>query len=415
MSITIPHQRKAYQVYLTYEFLKELAYSLVFTYSSVYLVTVAGLDPLQLVLVGTSLEVSILLFEIPTGVVADTFSRRLSVIIGVFIIGIGFCLMGLLPYFLPVLLAQVFWGVGFTFTSGALQAWITDEIGEENAAPAFLRGMQVGSLGALTGTLAAAVLGNLALQVPILSGAGMFILLGIYLLFAMQEHGFKPTPAQDRTTFQRMWHTFRSGARMLKIRPALISILLIGFFLGLFSEGYDRLWVAHILERFTLPDLGSLQSVTWFAIIRTASMLLNAVAAELVRRGVDVSRTRRLAGLMAINSAGVVICLVAFALGRWFGLAVALVLVISVLRNINEPLYTAWVNHRLDSSVRATVISMSSQVDALGQIAGGPFVGLIARQASIQSGLLTSAGLLAPILVLFGLQLAGKGEDEGVE
>jgi len=411
VSLTIPHQQKAYRVYLAYEFLKELAYSLVFTYSSVYLVTVAGLDPLQLVLVGTSLEVSVLLFEIPTGVVADTFSRRWSVIIGVFIIGIGFSLMGLLPFFLPVLLAQVFWGLGFTFTSGALQAWISDEIGEENAAPAFLRGMQIGSLGALTGTVIAAGLGNIALQIPILSGAGMFIVLGFFLLFSMTEYGFKPTPAQDRTTFQRMWSTLRSGARMVKLRPALISILLIGFFFGLYSEGYDRMWVAHILERFSLPELGALKSVTWFAIIRTASMLLNAVAAELVRRGLDMSKTRRLAGLMAINSAGIVICLAAFALGRWFGLSVALVLVISILRNVNEPLYTAWVNHRLDSSVRATVISMSSQVDALGQIAGGPFVGLIARQASIQSGLLTSAGLLAPILILFGLQLAGKGEE----
>ena len=412
MTFTTANQHKAYRVFLTYNFLKEVAYSLVFTFSSVYLVTVAGLDPLQLVLVGTSLEVSIFLFEIPTGVVADTFSRRWSVIIGVFLIGVSFSLLGLLPFFIPVLLSQVLWGLGFTFTSGALQAWISDEIGEENAAPAFVRGMQVGSLGALVGTLIAAGLGNIALHIPILSGAGMFVVLGIYLLLTMSEHGFKPTPVQDRTTFQRMWGTFRSGARMVKVRPVLISILLIGFFFGLYSEGYDRLWVAHILERFTLPDLGALQSVTWFAIIRTASMLLNAAAAELVQRRVDLSSTKRLVGLMAVCSVGIVICLAAFALGQWFGLTVALVLVISVLRNLIDPLYTAWVNHRLDSSVRATVISMSSQVDAIGQIAGGPFVGLIARQASIQSGILTSAGLLAPILVLFGLQLAGKGGDE---
>lgn len=410
MALTTANQQQAYRVFLTYNFLKEVAYSLVFTFSSVYLVTVAGLDPLQLVLVGTSLEVSVFLFEIPTGIVADLYSRRLSVIIGVFLIGAGFTLLGLLPYFLPVLLVQLLWGVGFTFTSGALQAWISDEIGEENAAPAFLRGMQVGSLGALTGTLIAAGLGNIALQVPILSGGGMFFVLGAYLVWKMPEMGFKPTPSGERTTFQRMWSTFRSGARMLKVRPALVSILLIGFFFGLYSEGYDRMWVAHILERFSLPELGGLKSVTWFAIIRTASMLLNAGAAELVQRRLDLGKTRRLVGLMALNSAGIIICLTAFALGRWFGLTVALVLVISILRNINDPLYTAWVNHRLDPSVRATVISMSSQVDAIGQIAGGPFVGLIARQASIQSGLLTSAGLLAPILVLFGLQLAGKGE-----
>lgn len=412
MTLSAPGRQAAYRVFLTYSFLKEVAYSLVFTYSSVYLVTVAGLDPLQLVLVGTALEVSVFLFEIPTGVVADTFSRRWSVIIGVFLIGLGFIVLGLLPYFLPVLLAQVIWGLGFTFTSGALQAWISDEIGEENAAPAFMRGMQVGSLGAFTGTLLAAGLGNISLSVSILSGGGMFFVLGFYLLLKMQEHGFQPIPSGERTTFQRMWGTFRSGARLVKARPALVSILLIGFVFGLFSEGYDRLWVAHLLERFSLPELGGLNSLTWFAIIRTASMLLNAGAAEVVQRRADLSKTRLLASLLAVNSAGVLVCLVGFALGQWFGLAVALVLTISMLRNVNDPLYTAWVNHRLDPAVRATVISMSSQVDAIGQIAGGPFVGLIARQVSIQAGLLTSAGLLAPVLVLFGLQLVGRGKEK---
>ncbi len=78
----------------------------------VYFVTVAHLNPLQLVLVGTSMELSIFVFEIPTGVVADTISRRLSVIIGVFIIGVGTFLMGFIPQFLPILVAQIDLGFG---------------------------------------------------------------------------------------------------------------------------------------------------------------------------------------------------------------------------------------------------------------------------------------------------------------
>lgn len=184
---------------------------------------------------------------------------------------------------------------------------------------------------------------------------------------------------------------------------------------GVYSEGYDRLWVAHMLERFTFPALGALSTVTWFAVIRAAGMLLNAGAAELVNRKLDLNKTRRLAWMLAVNSAALLICLVAFALGRWFGLAVGLTIAIRVIRTVNDPLYTAWVNHRLDPSTRATVISMSSQVDALGQIAGGPLVGLIARQVSLQAGLLASAVLLSPILVLFGIQLKGKGEDAAVD
>jgi len=121
-------------VYLIMNAAASLSYAMVFTVSGVYLVTVVGLNPLQLVLVGTSLEVAVLLFEVPTGVVADVYSRRLSIIIGMFGIGAGFVLWGATPVFAAVLLAQVIWGIGYTFTSGADTAWIADEVGERATA-----------------------------------------------------------------------------------------------------------------------------------------------------------------------------------------------------------------------------------------------------------------------------------------
>ena len=74
--------------------------ALTFTLSMVYYVRDAGLDPLQMVLVGTTLELACFLFEVPTGLVADLYSRRLSIIIGVALIGAGFLLQGLVPAFL---------------------------------------------------------------------------------------------------------------------------------------------------------------------------------------------------------------------------------------------------------------------------------------------------------------------------
>ena len=129
---------KAYTVFLFLEAATALLFGVIFTMSSLYQVQTANLSASQLVLVGTALEFSIFVFEIPTGVVADVVSRRLSIIVGVFLIGAGFVLEGALPVFATILLAQVLWGLGYTFTSGATQAWITDEIGEEAAGPAFL-------------------------------------------------------------------------------------------------------------------------------------------------------------------------------------------------------------------------------------------------------------------------------------
>lgn len=130
---------EASKVYLFIEFTASAFFSMMFVTVSLYEATVAGLTPLQLVLVGTALEISAFLFEIPTGVVADVYSRRLSIIIGYILMGVGFLVEGLFPAFLPILLAQVIWGLGYTFTSGATQAWISDEIGEEKANALFLR------------------------------------------------------------------------------------------------------------------------------------------------------------------------------------------------------------------------------------------------------------------------------------
>jgi len=89
--------------------------ALVFTINLVYQVETVGLNPLQMVLVGTVLEVTVVLFEVPTGAVADVYSRRLSVIIGLALVGCGFLLEGSIPMFWAVLGAQVLWGTGYTF------------------------------------------------------------------------------------------------------------------------------------------------------------------------------------------------------------------------------------------------------------------------------------------------------------
>ena len=125
--------------------------TLVFTVNLIYQVQVAHLNPLQLVLVGTVLEATAFLFEVPTGIVADVYSRRRSIIIGTFLLGIGLALQGVVPKFGVILLAQVIWGIGYTFTSGATEAWLTDEIGVDRANPLFLRASQMRTIGSIVG------------------------------------------------------------------------------------------------------------------------------------------------------------------------------------------------------------------------------------------------------------------------
>src|SRR5258708_12274175 len=95
------------------------------------------------------MEATIFLFEIPTGIVADVYSRRLSVIIGFFLIGIAYIAEGSIQTFEAILVGNVIWGIGYTFTSGAYAAWMVDELGQERAGQAFVRSAQVGPVASL--------------------------------------------------------------------------------------------------------------------------------------------------------------------------------------------------------------------------------------------------------------------------
>jgi len=381
----------AHAVYLILTGASELFFWIIFTMDGVYQVTMAQLNPLQLVLVGTVLEFTCFLFEVPTGIVADVYSRKLSVVIGMALIGLGFMLEGLFPHFELILLAQVVWGVGATFTSGATEAWITDEIGEEKAGRAFLRGSQVGQVCTLVGIVAGMMLANIRLNLPIVLGGGLFVALGLVLWLIMPENGFRPTPAQDRNSWQRMAHTFRGGLAMMRVRPALITILVIGSIYGAFSEGLDRLWTPHLLA-FNLPALDGFQPIVWFGVVRIAGMLLALGATEMARRRVDTNSHAMVARVLSINNALLIACIVVFGLAGHWGVAFAAFMATMPLRWVRNPLYTAWVNQRLDPQVRATVISMSSQADALGQMVGGPILGAIATGASLRAALVV-AGL----------------------
>lgn len=380
----------AYAVYLILRGGIALFFALVFTVNMIYFVTTLKLDPLQLVLVGTVMEATVFLFEVPTGVVADVYSRRLSVIIGVFLLGLSFLILGAIPTYAAVLIGQVVWGIGYTFTSGAAEAWIADEIGEERAGPAFMRASQIGSVGSIIGTIGAVALGALTqLSVPILLGGVMLIALGAFLVVTMPETGFHRASESDRRSWAGLFETFRAGVRLVRVRPALIGILLIGVVYGVASEGYDRLWHKHVIETITLP--GMFEPVVWLGALGIIGTGISLVTKEFVRRRVDFNSPTAVARAAMILNLLIAGGILVLALTDHLVIAVAALWVIGPLRSTSDPVFTAWINQNLDPKVRATVLSMSGQVDALGQVVGGPAVGMVGNLVSVRAALAISA------------------------
>src|SRR5215210_7115198 len=237
------------------------------TVASVYRIEVVGLDPLRLVLLGTALEVAVFLFEVPTGVFADTFGRRRSVITGCLLMGCGFALEGAIPKFVAVLAAQAIWGVGYTFISGALEAWIADEAPDRDLGRVYLRGEQADYLGSFVGIPLSVLLGLVALNLPLVIGGVLTIMLGLALVLIMPERNFRPSPREGRSSLQQVGTTARGGARLVRTRPVLLMLLAAALFAGMSEEGFDRLNPKQFLDVVGLPSVGGLDPVIWFGVI----------------------------------------------------------------------------------------------------------------------------------------------------
>lgn len=391
----------AYTVYLIFSGAASLFLGTIGTINLVYQIEIARLNPLQLVLVGTVLEITAFLCQVPTGVLADIYSRRLSVILGAFLVGAGFTVEGLFPIFSIILLSQVIWGIGITFMDGAEQAWIADEVGEENVGRVFLRSAQIGQFTGLFAAFISVALASIRLNLPVVVGGVLFMLLAIFLLFFMPENNFHPTPREQRQTWREMGNTFLNGMRVVRGSAMLIIILCVALFYGLSSEGYDRLWQAHFVKDFIIPPLGPLKPVVWFGIFSIGGGLISIASTEFVRRRINTTKQRTLIHtLFVINAVGIV-CLIVFGLAGNFFLALAAFWGITVFRTVNQPLSTTWLTQNINAKVRATVISMQGQVDAFGQIVGGPPVGYIGTAFSIRVAMIAVSIILSPVLLLF--------------
>ncbi|MGV2941971.1 MFS transporter [Mesobacillus sp. LC4] len=389
----------AYRVYLIYAGLTAFLFEMVFTVNEIYRIQVAGFNAFELVLVGTALELSSFLFEIPTGILADTKSRKLSVIIGLFLIGLGFLIEGLVPVFLVILLCQILWGIGYTFTSGADEAWIADEMGGKDLSWLFLRGAQVKQFGALLAIIVSVLIGTVMINLPMIIGGALFLVLAVFMILFMPETAFQPAPSEDRDSFRQMIHTFKSGLQSIRKKQFLMVMTGIVFFYGLFSEGLDRLWIAHLLE-VGLPDV-NIKPVVWVGIINGIAMVTSIIAVEYIKRKLEkTGKLQKVWLLIAINLA-MVLSIIGFGLAGNFTMAFSAYLTFYILRITNGPIYRAWLNENIESKVRATVLSTYGQIDALGQILSGPIIGFVALKFGLGLSIVTSGLILAPVVALY--------------
>jgi MFS transporter, DHA3 family, tetracycline resistance protein len=397
----------SYRIYIYTRFWSQFFFTFIFTVNLLYHVKVVGLDPLQLVLVGSVLEAVVFLFEIPTGFVADLKSRRLSVIIGYFLIGAGFLIEGSFPFFTAVLVSQVLWGIGYTFTSGAHQAWIADEIGEDRASEAFVNGAKAGTLGEVFAVPLSMLIGYFfMINLPIIIGGLCLVGLAVFLLLFMKEENFKPVQDEHTSTWKTLKTNMSQLVHYTKASYLMRILFLIALFFGLYSEGFDRLWISHFLEESGLADMTEGNLVILFGSINFAVMLLSFVTLHFMSRSSLHQRLNSIYKSLLIGCVLIITSLTGFALSTSIIGLLCFYLIIQGTRSVMAPLEDTWLNKIIpDSSTRATFFSVKGQVDAIGQISGGPVIGMVAANSSIKIAMMVSALILTPVIYFYRLAI----------
>ena len=391
----------AYKTYLLFSAIAAMCFSLVATVMVVYHIEIVHLNPLQLILVGTTLELACFIFEIPTGIVADVYSRKLSIVIGGVLTGVGFILEGSISSFVFVLVAQIVWGLGSTFISGSLEAWIAVEEKNKDLDEIYIKGAQAGQIGAFIGIVLSTVIANFSVRLPIIVSGVLFIILALFLWLYMPENNFKPSAPGDLNTFKKMVYTFKSGLKIVKSKSIIMILLAVTLFYGLSSEGYDRLSNAHFLQDTTLPKLGNLSSVTWFGIFGILGMILSFIVMHFMAKNLKNEDNRKNGKLLLCINILYISSMLIFALTKNFSLMLIAYLATNTFRIINEPIFSAWLNGHIDDNSRATVLSINGQMNSLGQILGGPIIGIIATNISVSIGIACTSLLVTPVLVLY--------------
>ena len=394
--------RGVQRTYLILTLLTTLAASFIWGINTLFLLD-AGLTNTEAFAANAFFAAGQLLFEVPTGVVADTRGRRFS-----FMLGAATLLLSTLLYLLMWNIEAPFWGwalasallgLGFTFFSGATEAWLVDALGATgfsgNLESVFGRAQVVGGAAMLTGSVAGGVIAQATnLGVPYIVRAAM---LGLTLLVAwwlMRDLGF--TPDRSASPVKAVQNVV-SGAvdGGLRNPPVRWLMLAAPFTTGI---GFYAFYAAqpYLLELYGDPNAYSIAGLA--AAIVAGSQIAGGLLVPYVRR--FFTRRTQAIILTTILSVGL---LAAIGLTTSFIVAIVLLALWCMMLAIEAPMRQSFINGVIPSEQRATVLSFDSLMGSAGGVVAQPALGRVADVSGYGASYLVAAGIQAlaiPFVIL---------------
>ena len=417
--------RRVVTAYLTSGVLFTLATSLIWATNTVFLMQVGGLTIFQVMLVNAIFSVCQALFEIPTGVVADTIGRKASYLMGIATLLVSTVMYVVTPRlgwgFAGFATASALLGLGFTFQTGSVEAWLVDALDHvgytQTKERVFSWGQMTSSAGMLVGSLLGGLMGQVDLSWPFIARSGLLV--GAFVVVAVLVHdlGFTPRPLALSTFAEESRTVFQAGVRFgwqdKVIRPLLFTSLVSGVFLmyGFYS------WQPYVLGL-----LGT--NTVWLLGVVQAALSLSFIAGNAlvgpVLRVVPQRDAARVLTACAVLQTVLVVAIAGVGLvAGWRGIApaavaIALWLAWGVVSGLSGPVRQAFINAQISSAQRATVLSLDAFFADVGGGAGQPALGWISTRLSISAGWLTGAvflGAVAPLYAWAGRAARAKSAE----
>lgn len=353
-----------------------------------------GLSNVEAFAANAFYTIGLALFELPTGIVADTWGRRTSFLIGS-VIQLGANLMYVACWawhaaFWLWAVASVLLGLGYTFFSGAVDAWLVDSLKLEGYAgdldPIFARGQIINGAAMLLGTVAGAYIAQLtSFGVPYLVRAGLQ-LLGFVVAFAiMKEVAFTPSTKGLVTQVKEL------GRAAVKYgfgkRPIRWVLLAAPFYMGTGIYGFYAAQ-PYLLKLFGDPHAIGIAGLAAAGIAGT--QVAGGFAVPFIRR-----RFRRRTHVLLASAAVTVGALAVIGLVQQFYVVVALLIVWAMASAASVPVRQAYLNSLIPSEQRATVLSFDSMLSSSGGVIFQPILGRVADTLGYAVSYVVSAGIAA--------------------
>jgi MFS family permease len=344
----------------------------------------------QIALLASIFEASILIFEMPTGLVADIYGRKISVALSAFVSLASGIFFIFFPFLLGFIIAEILSGLGETLRSGALEAWLVDSLKhegkEERVKYAFTQGTKYKTFGNLLGLVLGGYLAWWNVKLVWVPFSLIFFILSIFLISKMREE-YKIEKTISGKIFAKVSETIKKSLTILKSHKLILALLLLVLFSEFSFETISQYWQVHFRENLFIKT----EYFGWIlAISSVITILLIDKVTQLVEKfKYEVSSLVILQFLFGLS-------LLVVALTYSPVLAVTFFILLQSFASFKEPIFLDLYNKHIPSEQRATLLSFQSLVGSGGEVLAGLCIGVVA----LKFGLRITFGLGSAVLLL---------------